>query len=121
MLFEDLETATVLNHLEMTSNLYLTVALYYNVYYGVKANSFPQYATPTLIMSQENTMMLLLFLMVIDLVQLLKIQHTCTALKESLVQKCTLHKILNSKQRRNSSPCLDFHVKPLFRSKRCRR
>lgn len=95
MLFGDLETAAVLNHLEMTSTLYLTVALYYNVYHGVKAQPFPQYVMRTLIMSQENTMMLLLFLMVIDLVQLLKIQHTCVALKESLVQNCTLHKILH--------------------------
>ena len=31
MLFGDLETAAVLNHLENTYNLYLTVALYYNV------------------------------------------------------------------------------------------
>ena len=102
MLFGDLETAAVWNHLEMTSNSYLTVALYYNVYHGVKAQPFPLYVTCTLIMSQENTMMLLLFLMVIDLVQLQKIQHTSVALKESLVQKCTLHKILHSKQRRNS-------------------
>ena len=51
MLFGDSETAAVLNHLEMTSNLYLTVALYYNVYYGVKAQPFPQYVTHTLIMS----------------------------------------------------------------------
>ena len=40
MLFWDLETAAVLNHLEMTYNLYLAVALYYNVYHGVKAQNF---------------------------------------------------------------------------------
>ena len=96
MLFWDLETAAVLNHLEMTNNLYLTV-VYYNVYHGVKAQHFPQYATITLIMSEENIMMLLLFCMLIDLAQLLRIQHTCVAPKESLVRKYTLHKILHSK------------------------
>ena len=62
MLFGDLETAAVLNHLDMTYNLYMTVALYYNVYHGVKAQHFLTYATITLIMSQENIMMLSLFL-----------------------------------------------------------
>ena len=81
MLFGDLETAAVLNHLEITNNLYLTVALYYNVYYGVKAQHFPQYATITLIMSQENIMMLSLFFMVIDLAQLLRIQHNFSRTK----------------------------------------
>ena len=61
MLFGDLETAAVLNNLEITHNLYLTVAPYYRVYHGVKAQHFRQYATITLIMSQENIMMLSLF------------------------------------------------------------
>ena len=40
MPFGDLETAAVLNHLEMTYNLYLTVALYFKVYPGVNAQRF---------------------------------------------------------------------------------
>ena len=101
MLFGDLETAALRNHLEMTYNLYLTVALYYNVCNGVKAQHFPQYATITLIMSQENIMLLSLFFIFIDLAQLLSIQHTCVTTKELLVRKYTLHKILHSKLRRN--------------------
>ena len=62
LLFGYLETAAVLNNLERTYNLYKTLALYYNVYHGVKAQHLPQYSPITLIMSQENSMMLSLFL-----------------------------------------------------------
>ena len=103
MLFGDLETAAVLNHLEMTElvldggSLLQRIPWSKGTTFSTICNHYVNYVT-----GKYYDAVVVFMVIDDDLAQLLRIQHTCVAPKESLVRKYHLHKILHSKLRRNS-------------------